>query len=92
MRGKFTSSYLLKGVCQEQEKLAEMDLNLATLSIRSQLKGIAADVQAPKDKAKRIDSEGQILPLKVARGLHLPHGILCLCRQVTFCRLGLTNS
>lgn len=38
IRGRFTSSYCSK-VCQEQEKLAEMDLNVATLSIRSQLRG-----------------------------------------------------
>lgn len=30
-----------------------MDLNIATVSIRLQLKGIAAGVQASKEKAKR---------------------------------------
>lgn len=44
---------LLLKVCQEQEKLAKMDLNIATLSIQHPLKNIANDVQASKDKAKR---------------------------------------
>ena len=44
---------LLLKVCQEQEKLAKMDVNRATLSKHHQLKNIANDVQASKDKAKR---------------------------------------
>lgn len=43
---------LMLKVCQEQEELATMDLNMATLSIRPQLKRIEAD----KDKAKRREA------------------------------------
>lgn len=51
-------------VCQEQEKLAKMDLNMATLSIQRQLKSIADDVQASKDKAKRRE-ETQVKRKKI---------------------------
>lgn len=61
-----------------------MDLNIATLSIQHQLKNIANDVQASKDKSKRTQDKIKTKLDKIERRkrakLNIDSGITCVAK------------